>query len=59
MNSGKLGKFQENSGELSGVFCMALNMNSVGIPGGFRGNAIWGFGAVQIPPKMCIPASFS
>ena len=51
-NSGKFGKFRENSGEFSGIqwgFCMALSMNSVGIPGGFRGNAgfsrklgVWG-----------------
>ena len=29
-------------------FCMALGMNSVGIPGGFRGNAgFMGFGVVS------------
>ena len=41
-NSGKIGKFRENSVELSGIqwgFVWRLVMNSVGIPGGFRGNA--------------------
>ena len=48
----KFGKFRGNSGELSGIqwgFCMALNMTSVGIPGGYRGNVrfsgkfvVWG-----------------
>ena len=33
--SGKFGKFRENSGG----FSVALSMNSMGIPGGFRGNA--------------------
>ena len=41
--SGKFGKFQEDSGELRGIqwgFAWRLvYMNSVGIPGGFRGNA--------------------
>ena len=49
--SGKFGKFRENSGEFSGIQCgfVALSMNSVGIPGRFRGNAgcsgrfgVWG-----------------
>ena len=34
-NSGNFGKIQGNSVG----FCMALSMNSVGNPGGFRGNA--------------------
>ena len=34
-NSGNFGKTQWNSVG----FCMALSMNSVGIPGEFRGNA--------------------
>ena len=44
-NLGKFGKIQGNSVE----FSMAVSMNSVGIPGGFRGNArfstkfgVWG-----------------
>ena len=40
--SGKLRKFRENSGGPqwnSMGFCMAPNMNSVGIPWGFRGDA--------------------
>ena len=41
-NSGNFGKSQWNSVEFSGA-CMALSMNSVGIPGGFRGNT--GFSA--------------
>ena len=47
-NSGNFGKTQGNSVEFNG-FCMALSMNSVGIPGGFWGNAgfsgkfgVWG-----------------
>ena len=46
-NSGNFGKIQGNSVE----FSMVLSMNSVGIPGGFRGNAgfreNWGFGVVS------------
>ena len=56
-NSGKFGKFHEISKKIRGIqwnsvgFCMALSMNSVGIPGGFRGNAGFrenlGFGVVS------------
>ena len=46
-NSGKSGKFRKIQGN-SVEFCVALNMNSVGVPGGFRGDAgfwkICGFG---------------
>ena len=49
-NSEILGKTQGNSVEFS-VVCMALNLNSVEIPGGFRVNAgfreNWGFGVVS------------
>ena len=41
--SQKFREIQGNSVEFSG-FCIALNMNSVGIPGEFRGNA--GFSGV-------------
>ena len=54
-NLGEIRKFQGNSGKFRGIqwnsvgFCMALSMNSVGIPGGFRANAgfprklgVWG-----------------
>ena len=54
-NLGEFGKIREISGKFrwtqwnSVGFCMALSMNSVGIPGGFRGNAgfsrklgVWG-----------------
>ena len=42
-------------------FCMALNMNSVGIPGGFRGEAgfsgksgVWGgFGRFGVSKGFC------
>ena len=48
---GKSGKFREIHGNSVG-FRMALSMNSVGIPGGFRGNAGFlgkdlGFGVVS------------
>ena len=59
-NSGNLGKPPENTVEFSGV-CMALNMNSVRIPGGFRRNArfsgkIWGrggFGRFGVSKGFC------
>ena len=45
-NLGEFRKIREISGKFSGNsvgFCMALNMNSVGIPRGFWGNAgFWG-----------------
>ena len=54
-NLGEFGELREISGKLRGIqrnsvgFCMALSRNSVGIPGGFRGNAgfsgkfgVWG-----------------
>ena len=56
-NLGEFGEIREISGKLRGIqwnsvgFCMALNMNSVGIPGdfgarpGFRENS--GFGVVS------------
>ena len=56
-NSGKFRKFREISEKFRGIqwnsvgFCMALSMNSVGIPGGIRGNAGFrenlGFGVVS------------
>ena len=52
-NSGNFGKTQGNSQWNSVGVCMALSMNSVGIPGGFRGNArfsgkIWGLGWFRV-----------
>ena len=44
-NLGEFGEIREISGKFRAIqwnsvgFCMALSMNSVGIPGGFRGNA--------------------
>ena len=38
-NSGNFGKIRRGTQWNSVGFCMALSMNSVGIPGGFRGNA--------------------
>ena len=49
-NSCKFGKTRENSRELSGVqwglvwHVIILNMNLVGMPGGFRGNATFAIG---------------
>ena len=55
-NLGEFGKIREISGKFRGIpwnsvgFCIAFSMNSVGIPGGFRGNAgfsgkfgVWGW----------------
>ena len=55
--SGKIGGMQWNSVG----FCMTLTMNSVGIPGGFRGNAgfsrnlgVWGgFGRFRASKGFC------
>ena len=57
MKLGRIRKIRETLGKFSGSqwnsvgFCMALSMNSVGIPGGFRGNAGFsgnlGFGVVS------------
>ena len=57
-NLGETGEIQESSGQFRGIqwnsvgVCMALNMNPVGIPRGFRGNAEFsgkklGFGVVS------------
>ena len=56
-NLGGFGEIQEISGKLRGIhwnsvgFCIALSMNSVGIPGGFRGTPDFrenlGFGVVS------------
>ena len=46
MEFGRIRKILEISAKFGGIqwnsvgFCMALSMNSVGIPGGFRGNAV-------------------
>ena len=58
-NLGEFAEIREILGKLRGTqwdsvgFCMALSMNSVGIPGGFRGNArvfgkIWGLGWFRV-----------
>ena len=59
-NSRNFGKSQGNAMEFSG-FCMALDMNSVGILGGFPGNAgfsgnlgVWGgFGRFGVSKGFC------
>ena len=71
-NLGEIGEIQEISGKFRGTqwnsvgFCMALNMNSVGIPGGFRGNAgfsrnfgVWGgFGRFGDSKGFCANSQF-
>ena len=66
-NLGEFGEIREISGKFRGTqwnsvgFCMALSMNSVGIPGGFRGDAgflgkfgVWGgFGRFGASKGFC------